>query len=54
MRPVRKADNLPSYRAIVRKSGSFNFLDPSGPARTVMGQLYQCLFFPFTFTNTVP
>jgi hypothetical protein len=28
---VRKADNLPPYCVVVRKSGSLNFLDPSGP-----------------------
>ena len=37
---MRKADNLPPYCAIVKKSGSFNFLDPSGPAWPVMGELY--------------
>ena len=36
---MRKADNLPSYCAVVKKSGSLNFLDPSGPARPVMGEL---------------
>ena len=35
---VRKADNLPPYRAVVMKSVSLNFLDPSGPARPVMGE----------------
>ena len=34
---MRKADNLPPYRAVVMKSGSLNFLEPSGP---VMGELY--------------
>jgi hypothetical protein len=33
---VRKADNLPPYCAVVKKSGSLNFLDPSGP---IMGEL---------------
>ena len=41
---MRKADNLPPYRAVVKKSGSLNFLDPSGPARPVMGELY--LYLP--------
>ena len=41
---MRKADNLPPYRAVVKKSGSLNFLDPSGPARPVMGELYLYLF----------
>ena len=36
---MRKADNLPPYRAVVKKSGSLNFLDPSGPAWPVMGEL---------------
>ena len=27
---MRKADNLPPYRAVVMKSGSLNFLEPSG------------------------
>jgi hypothetical protein len=35
-----QADNLPLYYAVVKKSGSLNFLDPSGPARPVMGELY--------------
>ena len=34
---MRKADNLPPYCAVVKKSGSLNFVDPSGP---VTGQLY--------------
>ena len=29
---MRKADNLPPYCAVVKKSGSLNFLDPSGPS----------------------
>ena len=33
------ADDLPPHCAVVKKSGSLNFLDPSGP---VMGEL----FFP--------
>ena len=37
---MRKADNLPPSCAVVTKSGSLNFLEPSGP---VMGLLY--LFF---------
>ena len=37
---MRKADNLPTYRAVGKKSGSLNILDPSGPARPVMGELY--------------
>ena len=37
---MRKADNLPPYCAVVKKSGTLNFLDPSGPAWPVMGELY--------------
>ena len=33
---MRKADNLPPYRAVVMKSGSLNFLEQSG---SVMGEL---------------
>ena len=29
---MRKLDNLPPYSAVVKKSRSLNFLDPSGPA----------------------
>ena len=35
---VRKVDNLPPYRAVVMKSGSPNFLEPSGPAQTCYGR----------------
>jgi hypothetical protein len=51
---VRKADNLPPYCAVVKKSGSLNFLDLSGPARPVMGEftfavleeyMFNCLIF---------
>ena len=31
---------LTTYHHTVKKSGSFNFLDPFGPARPVMGELY--------------
>ena len=37
---MREADNLPPYCAVVKKSRSLNFLDPSGPARPVTGLLY--------------
>ena len=36
---MRKADNLPPYSAVVKKSRSLNFLDPSGPAWPVTGVL---------------
>ena len=41
---MRKADNLSPYCAIVKKSGSLNFLDPSGPAQPVMEELYLYLY----------
>ena len=34
---MRKADNLPPSCAVAKKSGSLNFLEPSGP---VTGLLY--------------
>ena len=37
---MRNADNLPPYCAIVKKSRSLIFLDPSGPAWPVTGVLY--------------
>ena len=37
MRPVRKADNLPTSYAVVTKSGNLNFLEPSGPLRACNG-----------------
>jgi len=36
-RPVHKADNLPPSRAVVTKSGDFNFLVPSGPVPACNG-----------------
>jgi hypothetical protein len=41
---VCKADDLPPYCAVVKKSGSLNFPEPSGPARPVMGELYLLAF----------
>ena len=41
---MRKADNLPPYRAVVMKSGRLNFLEPSGPAQPVVGELYLYLY----------
>ena len=43
---MRKADNLPPYRAVVMKSGSLNFLEPSGPAQACYGR---ALLYFFTF-----
>ena len=37
MRPVPKADNLPPSCAVVTKSGSLNFLEPSGPLQACNG-----------------
>jgi len=34
---VRKADNLPPSCAVVTKSGSLNFLEPSGPVQARSG-----------------
>ena len=36
---MRKADNLPPYCDVVKKSRSLNFLDPSGPTWPVTGVL---------------
>ena len=36
-RPVRKADNLPPSCAVVTKSGSLKFLEPSGPLQACNG-----------------
>ena len=46
---MRKANNLPPYCAVVKKSRSLNFLDPSGPAWPVTGVLY---LFIHTKTET--
>jgi len=42
-RPVGKADNLPPSCAVVTKSGTLNFLEPSGHLGPVMGLLYLLL-----------
>ena len=34
---MRKADNLPPSYAVVTKSGSLNFLEPSGPVQACNG-----------------
>ena len=41
---MHEADNLPPYCAVVKKSRSLNFLDPSGPAWPVTGVLYFYLY----------
>ena len=48
---MRKADNLPPYRAVVMKSGSLNFLEPSGPAQACYGRtlLFTC---PVSYSAT--
>ena len=45
-----KADNLLPYCAVVKKSGSLNFLEPSGPSRSVMGELFTP-YFEFSFVS---
>ena len=45
---MRKADNLPPYRAVVMKSVSLNFLDPSGPAQACYGRT-----LPFFFNYVI-
>ena len=42
---MHKADNLPPDCAVVKKSRSLNFLDPSGPAWPVRGMLYLYLYY---------
>ena len=42
---MRKADNLPPSCAVVTKSGSLNFLEPSGPLQACNGT---ALTLPFT------
>jgi len=37
---MRKADNLPPSCAVVTKSGSLNFLEPSGPLRARNGTAF--------------
>ena len=49
---MRKADNLPPYCAVVKKSRSLNFLDPSVPAWPVTGVLY--LPFPLQLLLQIP
>jgi len=42
---MRKADNLPSYCAVVTKSGSLNFPEISGPVQACYGTAltFKCL-----------
>ena len=44
---MRKTDNLPSYCAVVTKSGSLNFLEPSGPVQACNGT---ALFLPLMYS----
>jgi hypothetical protein len=37
MRPVRRADNLKPFCAVVKKSGNLNFVEPSGPLQACNG-----------------
>ena len=49
--PVRKADNLPPPCAVVTKSGSRNFLEPSGPVQACNGTAYQMyVYLPQNYT----
>ena len=48
---MRKADNLPPSCAVVTKSGSLNFLEPSGPVQACNGT---DLPFFFKWTNLPP
>ena len=43
---MRKADNLLPSCAVVTKSGSRNFLEPSGPVQACNGT-----YLPFTFSK---
>jgi hypothetical protein len=44
---VRKADNLPPSFAVVTKSGSLNFLEPSGPTQACNGTALPLPFMNF-------
>jgi len=48
---VRKADNLPPSCAVVTKSGSLNFLEPSGPVKACNGTV---LPLPLRSYNKLP
>ena len=50
---MRKADNLPPYCAVVKKSRRLNFLHPSGPAWPVTGVLYLYLLLGKTLNMFV-
>ena len=54
---MRKAENLPSYRAVVMKPGSLNFLEPSGPAQACYGRallyFYVCSYLVFDLITQV-
>ena len=55
---MRKADNLPPSCAVVTKSGSLNFLEPSGPVQACNGTALPfysdiCSSFPDVFYNRV-
>ena len=51
---MRKADNLPPYRAVVMKSGSLNFLEPSGPARPFYAYLLGWVIIGASITAFFP
>ena len=51
---MRKADNLPPSSAVVTKSGSLNFLEPSGPVQACNGTDLPLPFFTFRSMCAVP
>ena len=46
---MRKADNLPPSCAVVAKSGTLNFLEPSGPDQACNGTALPLLFLEVVF-----
>ena len=50
---MRKADNLPPSCAVVTKSGSLNFLEPSGPAQACNGTALLLPLHCYIFLNEV-
>ena len=52
---MRKAENLPPSCAVVMKSGSLNFLEPSGPLQACNGTalpLHAWAYTAYTIINT--
>ena len=48
---MRKADNLPPSCAVVKKSGTLNFLETSGPLQACNGTDFQTFRFPRNFVH---